>query len=297
MAMDQNKQNEKDDSTLATGTTGLGGSDKTASNQNNFSGTGSSTGSGTTGSSTTGSSTGSGAKGSSMGSGTTGTSSTGSSGSGSKSSGQGSTSGDTGSNATTDQVATTVGNVLRGDTSTAAGTARGIVSQVKESGGRVASEALGTVKEKAFSAADEQKATLAQGLGSVAQTIRQVGETLKGSDAPGGVAGVTAQYGDSLARQVEQFSGYLEKHNVSELLRDVEGFARRNPAYFIGGAFLLGLLGARFLKSSAPNQALMAYEGGSKTGKTNREVFHHHEGNEKIDGGHVSGSGEGVRPV
>jgi len=296
MAMDQNKQNEKDDSTLATGTTGLGGSDKTASNQNNFSGTGSSTGSGTTGSSTTGSSTGSGAKGSSMGSGTTGTSSTGSSGSGSKSSGQGST-GDTGSSATTDQVATTVGNVLRGDTSTAAGTARGIVSQVKESGGKVASEALGSVKEKAFSAADEQKATLAQGLGSVAQTIRQVGETLKGSDAPGGVAGVTAQYGDSLARQVEQFSGYLEKHNVSELLRDVEGFARRNPAYFIGGAFLLGLLGARFLKSSAPNQALMAYEGGSKTGKTNREIFHHHEGNEKIDGGHVSGSGEGVRPV
>jgi len=277
MAIDQNKQNEKDDTTKATGTAGIGGSDKTASNQNKFSGAGSSTGSGTSGSSMS-----SGGTGSSMGSATTGTSSTGDTGS---------------SNATTDQVATTVGNVLRGDTSTAAGTARGIVSQVKESGGKVASEALGTVKEKAFSAADEQKATLAQGLGSVAQTLRQVGETLKESDAPGGVAGITAQYGDSLARQVEQFSGYLEKHNVSEMLRDVEGFARRNPAYFIGGAFLLGLLGARFLKSSAPNQALMAYEGGSKTGKTNREVFHHHEGNEKIDGGHVSGSGEGVRPV
>jgi hypothetical protein len=34
------------------------------------------------------------------------------------------------------------------------------------------------------------------------------------------------------------------------MVRDAERFARRNPAAFIGGAFVLGLALARFLKSS-----------------------------------------------
>jgi hypothetical protein len=43
------------------------------------------------------------------------------------------------------------------------------------------------------------------------------------------------------------------------MVRNVEDFARRQPALFIGGAFMLGLLGARFLKSSAqtdPSQGI-----------------------------------------
>jgi hypothetical protein len=209
---------------------------------------------------------------------------------------------------TTDDLASNVGGVLRGDT----GAAKGILSQVKESTSNVAGGAIDQVKEKATTKIDEQKATLASGLGSVAQTIRQVGETVKGSEAPEGVATLTAQYSDTLARQVEQFSHYLEKNNVSDLLREVERFARRNPAYFIGGAFALGLLGARFLKSSNPNQALMRYEGNesgggstggrnnrggdggrnsgsNRSGTTDREIFHHHD--------ETTGSGEGVRPV
>jgi hypothetical protein len=200
------------------------------------------------------------------------------------------------------QAASQVGDILRGDTGAATGAVKGIVSQVKESGGKVASQALGQVKEKAATKIDEQKSTLVQGLGSVADTIRQVGETLKGADEQSGVASTAAKYGDTLAGQVEQFSGYLEKHNVSELMRDVEKFARRNPAYFIGGAFVLGLLGARFLKSSSPNQALMPYEGGTKgkgsKGAANKEVFHHHVEGEPVDAGEsISGSGEGIRPV
>ena len=203
------------------------------------------------------------------------------------STGTGSSAGSTGSG-TADQLANTVGNVLRGDTTAATGAARGIVSQVKESGGKVASEALGTVKEKATTKIEEQKSALAQNLGSVADTIRNVGGNLKneaGEDNP--VVSTVAKYGDSLAGQVEQFSDYLEKHNVSDMLREVERFARRNPAYFIGGAFLLGLLGARFLKSSSPNQALMRVDDGGTTGK--EEVFHHHTEPD------VEGSGEGIR--
>jgi hypothetical protein len=39
---------------------------------------------------------------------------------------------------------------------------------------------------------------------------------------------------------------------VRELIEDAQRFARRQPAVFLGLSFGLGLLGARFLKSSPP---------------------------------------------
>jgi hypothetical protein len=84
-----------------------------------------------------------------------------------------------------------------------------------------------------------------------------MGENLRGKEQETPIAGLTARYGDSLAQQVEQVSHYLEQKDLRELVRDVEVFARRNPAVFIGGAFALGMLAARFLKSGNPNQSLM----------------------------------------
>lgn len=145
-------------------------------------------------------------------------------------------------------------NQFGGASSGAASGAKEIFEQAKETAG----QAYGKVTEQASSKITEQKETLARGLSSVADGIRQMGENLRGNDqekTP--IAGLTARYGDSLAQQVEQFSSYLEKKDLRELVRDVEVFARRNPAVFIGGAFTLGILAARFLKSGNPNQALM----------------------------------------
>ncbi len=161
------------------------------------------------------------------------------------------------SNESADKAASHVGEVLRGNTTGAKDAAMDALSQAKDSTGKVASQALGQVQEKATSQIDKQKTNLAQGLGSVAESIRQMGDGLKNSGEQTGVGKFTAQYGSSLADQVEQLSSYLDRKEVGELVRDVETFARRNPAMFIGGAFVLGVLGARFLKSSSPNQALM----------------------------------------
>jgi hypothetical protein len=49
-------------------------------------------------------------------------------------------------------------------------------------------------------------------------------------------------------------SNYLQNTDVSEMVDRTEEFARRRPALFLGGAFALGLLGARFLKSSRRQQ-------------------------------------------
>ncbi len=150
------------------------------------------------------------------------------------------------------QIADHVGNVVRGDT----GAIKDVLSQAKESTGEVASQAYGFAAKKATSVIDEQKTNLTQGLTSVADSIRQIGENLRSTDEPTGITNVAAQYTSTAAQKVEQMSGYLERQDLNALLGDVKDLARTNPALFLGGAFTLGILAARFFKSGNPNQAL-----------------------------------------
>ena len=131
--------------------------------------------------------------------------------------------------------------------------AKEILQQAKETAG----QAYGKVTEQASTQIVTQKDNLARGLSSVADSIRQMGENLRGGEQKTPITDFTAKYGDSLANQVDQVSDYLEKKDLSELVRDVEVFARRNPAVFIGSAFALGVVLAPFLKSGNPNQSLM----------------------------------------
>ncbi|HEX8636894.1 MAG TPA: hypothetical protein VF692_02440 [Pyrinomonadaceae bacterium] len=132
---------------------------------------------------------------------------------------------------------------------TAKETARGLIDTAKSTAG----QAYGVATEKATTVIDERKGDLASGLTTVADTIRQVGSTLRETDEQTGITDTAAQYGDSLAQQIEKISQYFERSDVRVMVRDVETFARRNPAVFVGGAFALGILAARFLKSSNPN--------------------------------------------
>ena len=121
---------------------------------------------------------------------------------------------------------------------------------VKETAGK----AVGQAKEKATNILDEQKSKAASSLSGVADGIRKVGENLREGEKQNVIADTAARYGDDLAAKIEDFSGYLDQATFKDLTRDIEGFARRQPAIFVGGAFLLGVLAARFLKTSAPHQ-------------------------------------------
>lgn len=55
---------------------------------------------------------------------------------------------------------------------------------------------------------------------------------------------------EQAADQLERFANRIKDQNVGDLARQAQDLARRRPALFIGSAFALGLLGARFLKSS-----------------------------------------------
>jgi hypothetical protein len=131
---------------------------------------------------------------------------------------------------------------------TAADTVRDVAGQAKDAAGQIADQA----RQQATSQLSSQKTRAAEGLGSVAQALRQTSQQLQGQDQ-----GAITSYIDQAASQVDRFSNYLQQKDVRQMADDVERFARRQPALFLGGAFVLGLLGARFLKSSSPQQASM----------------------------------------
>jgi hypothetical protein len=135
-----------------------------------------------------------------------------------------------------------------GITGAATATAKTLVDQAKETAGK----AYEAVTDKAATKLDEQKSTLTGGLTTVADSVRQVSHNLESSKTDSGLAETAAKYTGTAAQKIEDVAGYFESRNVRDMARDLEGFARRNPALFLGAAFGLGVLVARFLKSTSP---------------------------------------------
>jgi len=59
-----------------------------------------------------------------------------------------------------------------------------------------------------------------------------------------------ARYVTAASDRVESIASYVSTADPSRVLRDVQDLARDKPAWFFGGAFLLGLAAGRFLRSS-----------------------------------------------
>ncbi len=68
-----------------------------------------------------------------------------------------------------------------------------------------------------------------------------------------------ASYVDMASDQMRRFADQIRQRGVTDMIDDVGQFARRRPALFIGGAFLVGLGIARFLKSTADRGDDRAY--------------------------------------
>jgi len=108
-----------------------------------------------------------------------------------------------------------------------------------------ASGVLGGIQQRVTSRVDEQKNRAADGLGGIADVIRNAGNELRGENE------TLAQYVDAASDQLRRFATTIRQRGVADMMDDVNRFAKRNPAVFIGGAFLVGIGIARFLKASA----------------------------------------------
>jgi ElaB/YqjD/DUF883 family membrane-anchored ribosome-binding protein len=93
-----------------------------------------------------------------------------------------------------------------------------------------------------------QKDRASDGVSSVAQAVRQSTQQLRDNQHES-----IAQYVEQAVDRVERFAARLKEKDPNELVRDAQQFARRNPAVFVAAAFGVGIVAARFLKSSGRN--------------------------------------------
>jgi len=133
--------------------------------------------------------------------------------------------------------------------------------QAKQQGQQIAQQARQQASELANRGNEQVKSQLAnqkheasQRLTPVQTALRETGQQLRKQGQ-----GPVAEYADKAADQVERFAGYLRENDVDYLLNDARGFARRNPAVFLGSAAALGFLATRFLKSSSEEGASADY--------------------------------------
>ena len=130
-----------------------------------------------------------------------------------------------------------------------------------------AQQLAGQVQEKAT---QRVESGLSRGKNQAAQTLSTVAESLIVSSQQLRERNEenVSRYVDQVADRVQRVSSYLQNTDVSEIVDRTEEFARRRPALFLGGAFAIGLLGARFLKSSRRREAGGGkWEAGGGTGQ------------------------------
>jgi hypothetical protein len=133
------------------------------------------------------------------------------------------------------------GQTPRGDS----GNAREQLREVKDQVVGQAKTTLQQARDRASSSLVESKAQIAGQFGGMADALRRTTEHLRSEDQHR-IAGMT----ESAARQLDQVATYLWNKDARAIRADLESLARRQPAIVLGGALVLGLIGARFLKSS-----------------------------------------------
>lgn len=121
------------------------------------------------------------------------------------------------------------------------GTSGSRKAEAREKADDMAHRAADTAKEQI----GRQKNQAVGRLGHVSGALRSTSDHLRQEDEAS-----IAKYVDDAAAQVDRLVGYLDERSAEDLLHDTRQLARRDPALFLGGAAVLGLLGARFLRSS-----------------------------------------------
>jgi hypothetical protein len=63
------------------------------------------------------------------------------------------------------------------------------------------------------------------------------------------------RYTDMAADRLDRFAGYLRGTTLADVVDEAEDLARRQPAWFIGGAMAAGFVVARLIKNATPAQS------------------------------------------
>jgi hypothetical protein len=162
--------------------------------------------------------------------------------------------------------------------------AREQIREVKDQVVGQAKNTLQQARDRASSSLGEGKNQFADQFGTVAEALRRTTEHLRSEDQQR-IAGLT----EAVARQVDQVANYLRNKDARAMRVDLENLARRQPALVIGSALVLGLIGARFFKSSRRERR----RGGVNYGRDPRFSYPGGAGFSSETERHLSGAGRG----
>jgi hypothetical protein len=124
----------------------------------------------------------------------------------------------------------------------------------------VVEEAIGIAKQAGETAREqavqwsrslllEQKDRAAVEVERLAKAFKVTGEHLVAEDQK-----AVAAYAYEIARQLYRGARYIHTSDPQEIADDIGELARRQPSVFLGGAFAVGFILARFLRSSSPDR-------------------------------------------
>lgn len=147
---------------------------------------------------------------------------------------------------TTPAADLTSGAGLDGAAAAAMDGAKDAVDRARRQAETTGRDTLGEAKGRVRAIFEAQTHRAADQLDTVAQAIHSAAEQLQDENA-----GVAARYTEQAAHRVGEVADLIRHSTVDDVVGRVEGFARRNPEIFLGAAFGVGLLFARFVKSSA----------------------------------------------
>jgi hypothetical protein len=129
-----------------------------------------------------------------------------------------------------------------GTTSGSAGSGSG--DRLQEAAGGVAERVADTAQRTVGTQVEGQLGRAGDTLEQLASAVRRAGEEIR--DEQPQIAG----FADMAANQVERASTHLRGTDFQGLVGELESFARRQPAVFLGSALALGLVASRFLKAT-----------------------------------------------
>ncbi|MBP2290497.1 hypothetical protein [Azospirillum rugosum] len=121
----------------------------------------------------------------------------------------------------------------------------GDVSRMADDATQAGRDSISSAQGRIRSLLEQQSHRAADQLGSVANALHKAAEQLNDENN-----GAAARYAGQAADRVEQVADMLRTSSVDDMVGQVERFARRQPEVFVGAAFAVGFLFARFIKSS-----------------------------------------------
>lgn len=113
------------------------------------------------------------------------------------------------------------------------------VHDVAEQARSAANERVELVRDQA----DSVKAKAAERVRKLGHAVRKIGEHMRIEDQL-----YIAEHAQGASQRLESVADYIEDTELGALIQDAESVARRNPAWVIGGTFLVGLAAGRVLK-------------------------------------------------